>query len=120
MELGARLGSDVPFFTSGMAFATGRGEILQEVDIPRLSLKIAKPSFGLSTAHVYAHAQPQINPCPDELLTSFIRNDPFFVNDLEIPAFHLKPALKAFKASLQKDGHKAVMTGSGTAFIILT
>lgn len=121
MALGARIGSDVPFFfTSGMAFATGRGEILQEVNIPKLPLKIVKPNFGLSTSLVYAHAVPQKHPSPFDLLESFKRGTPHLINDLEIPAFKLHPELKEFKDSLQQNGHRAIMTGSGTAFIVLT
>ena len=56
-ELGALLGSDVPFFISGARFALGRGrgEILKAVRAPRVKIWhcLVKPPFGISTKKAY-------------------------------------------------------------------
>ncbi len=55
--LGAKLGSDVPFFILNTSFAhgTGRGEVLEK--IPAKTVKIwhclVKPDFGISTKEAY-------------------------------------------------------------------
>jgi len=58
-KLGASLGSDVPFFLSGVKFALGRGrgEILKKVQAPRLKIWhcLVKPPFGISTKKAYAN-----------------------------------------------------------------
>ena len=54
-ELGARLGSDIPFcIMGGTMLATGRGEVLTRLpSFPRLSVVLAKPLVGVSTAWAY-------------------------------------------------------------------
>lgn len=55
-EIGASLGSDVPFCLDGVtALATGRGEKLEPLPpLPPLHVVLAKPEFGVSTAWAYA------------------------------------------------------------------
>lgn len=50
-DLGAKVGSDVPFCTlGGTAMAEGRGEILRKLpNMPHCSLVICKPEFSVST-----------------------------------------------------------------------
>lgn len=54
-ELGARLGSDIPFcIMGGTMLATGRGEVLTRLpSFQRLSVVLAKPPVGVSTAWAY-------------------------------------------------------------------
>jgi 4-diphosphocytidyl-2-C-methyl-D-erythritol kinase len=56
-DLGATLGSDVPFFILEARFAMGcgRGEILQEMKMPHLTFWhcLVKPNFGISTKKAY-------------------------------------------------------------------
>lgn len=54
-ELGAKLGSDIPFcIMGGTMLATGRGEILQRLpDFPACHVVLAKPAIGVSTAWAY-------------------------------------------------------------------
>lgn len=54
--LGAKVGSDVPFFLcASQAFVTGRGEIVEPI-LPRkpFSALILKPPFGVSTKEAFA------------------------------------------------------------------
>jgi 4-diphosphocytidyl-2-C-methyl-D-erythritol kinase len=55
-DLGAAVGSDVPFFlTGGAAFVTGRGDIIEPA-VPRtdLGILLAYPGFGVSTKWAYS------------------------------------------------------------------
>lgn len=54
-ELGARVGSDVPFcVVGGTVLCEGRGEILTRLpDIPRCIFLICKPEFSISTPVLY-------------------------------------------------------------------
>jgi len=60
-ELGASLGSDVPwFFVDGPGIVSGRGEIVRPVSgLPALHAVIACPATGLSTALVYSRCRPE-------------------------------------------------------------
>ena len=57
MKLGARLGSDVPFFILNASFAlgSGRGEMLKKIPAQKVRLWhcIVKPPFGISTKEAY-------------------------------------------------------------------
>lgn len=54
-DLGAQLGSDVPFFVKAdAAWCTGRGEIVEPLSVgARLYFVLVAPPFGCSTAEVY-------------------------------------------------------------------
>jgi len=54
-ELGAQIGSDVPFCTiCGTAMAEGRGEILRKLpDMPDCVFVVCKPEFSVSTPELY-------------------------------------------------------------------
>jgi len=54
-ELGAQIGSDVPFcIRGGTMFASGRGELLERLpDLPPVWVVLAKPPVSVSTAWAY-------------------------------------------------------------------
>ncbi len=60
-EIGAEIGSDVPFCVyGGTAVATGRGEKIEHIPAPPPSWVIlAKPTIGVSTADVYRNLNLQ-------------------------------------------------------------
>lgn len=118
----SEIGSDIPFFFShGTAYCTGRGEKVR--DLPKLTLSplsLFKPPEGVSTPEVYKALNLQL--CakidPEKLLEDFYSGDPFFLNDLEEPAFRLLPLLRHYKTSLLEKGCSfAVMSGSGSSFL---
>lgn len=107
------IGSDVPvFFSHGTAHCTGRGERVHH--LPPLgpqSLWIVKPPIGLSTPEVFRKFR---------LNDQGLAIGDYFLNDLERPAFELRPELKMLKESLLKsDFDTVLMTGSGSAFFCL-
>ncbi|NLY35682.1 MAG: 4-(cytidine 5'-diphospho)-2-C-methyl-D-erythritol kinase, partial [Tissierellia bacterium] len=123
-RLAMDLGSDVPFFLKkGSCLARGRGELLEEVKGTSQSwILLVKPHYGISTAEVYKnfHSGDRKNTQVDLCLHRYLKEDPLFmedsVNDLEKPAFRLKPELEHIKNSL---GKGALMSGSGTTFFKL-
>ncbi|MDA8434160.1 MAG: 4-(cytidine 5'-diphospho)-2-C-methyl-D-erythritol kinase [Nitrospiraceae bacterium] len=63
MELGARLGSDVPFFIgeSPFAFAEGRGERVRGIAAKAsVWMLLVKPDIGVSTAWAYGAYKPEL------------------------------------------------------------
>lgn len=60
-ELGAQLGSDIPFcIMGGTMLATGRGEILTRLaDMPETWVVLAKPRISVSTAWAYQNYDEQ-------------------------------------------------------------
>jgi 4-diphosphocytidyl-2-C-methyl-D-erythritol kinase len=122
-SLAARIGSDVPFFISqGAARCRGRGEIVEPVEtLPRLSLLLLKPDFGIPTVWAYQHWRdardlPGIDYSPQQI------GELILENDLERPVFEKYLFLAAMKTWLrrQPEVRAALMSGSGsTVFAVL-
>lgn len=124
-EWSVEIGSDVPFFFSeGTAYCTGRGEnVLPLCSLKSSPLCIVKPQLGLSTPEVFrrlnfeASVSEQI--IKSDLAAFLLGNLPYF-NDLEKPAFEIRPELYQLKTELLKKGFEIVlMSGSGSAFFCL-
>ncbi|MEY2505586.1 MAG: 4-diphosphocytidyl-2-C-methyl-D-erythritol kinase, partial [Verrucomicrobiota bacterium] len=86
IELGAQLGSDVPFFiVRSPAICRGRGEIVAPAELPgRFRLLLVKPDFGVPTPCAYgrwreSREMPGVDYSPQEF--GGVR----FANDLERP-----------------------------------
>jgi 4-diphosphocytidyl-2-C-methyl-D-erythritol kinase len=117
----SQLGSDCSFFISNKpSLATGKGELLSEIN---LSLKgkyiaIVKPTFSISTKEAYSLVKPSE---PKFNLQAFAslpmeewKNN--FVNDFEKPLFEKYSQLKELKKLLYDNGaFYASMSGSGSA-----
>jgi len=125
MELGARLGSDVPFcLLGGTALGRGRGEILSTLpSCPRNWLVLVKPDYGLATARVYQNLRlenlehPDLNIFLRALETGNLAAIPLS-NVLEHSAFALDPRLARLKdEALNAGALKAVLCGSGPTIL---
>lgn len=121
-EMGALIGSDVPFFLSeGTAFCTGRGESMRS-SFPIVDLKfltIVKPPFGISTKDVYRSfdAERVILRDSEETLHKCLKGDFVLYNDLEVAAFECNPSMKVIRDKLVASGFDDVlMCGSGSSF----
>lgn len=126
--LAATLGSDVPFFLKAApAFATGRGELLEELTtgggaryrLP-FALVVAVPPVHVSTAEAYRLVAPHDRPRPD-LVAAVLSNDldrwrRDLVNDFEAPILQQHPEIARAKAQLVEAGAGyAALSGSGAA-----
>lgn len=124
--LGARLGSDIPFFLSSTtaAICRGRGEIVEPIRLPgRFWFVIARPPAGLSTAEVYRHCRPSsvawsAADLARQLSRGHLRKGAaLFHNALREPAERLSSGLARLKTAFARApfaGHS--MSGSGSAW----
>ena len=123
LEIGAQLGSDVPFFLqSSPARGTGRGEVLEPIPLTKLPWAVLlHPGFGSPTAEAYARyasrRQPGEEGVPTLLrITSGKNYELHPRNDLE-PAVEQKYLwIRAAREwlSRQKGALVARMSGSGS------
>ncbi|MCI6910842.1 MAG: 4-(cytidine 5'-diphospho)-2-C-methyl-D-erythritol kinase [Veillonellaceae bacterium] len=123
-ELGARLGSDIPFcIMGGTMLATGRGEILTRLpSFPRLSVVLAKPPVDVSTAWAYkTYDAGYDGPHPDNeaMLEAIHGGDAhkaagLLCNVLEGVTETEHPVIADYKRLMMEHGAMAsMMSGSG-------
>ncbi|ULO07529.1 4-(cytidine 5'-diphospho)-2-C-methyl-D-erythritol kinase [Paenibacillus sp. 19GGS1-52] len=123
-ELGAELGSDVPFcVTGGTALATGRGEKLTPIaNPPQCWVVLAKPPINVSTAEVYGRVRSNnivVHPSAREMQDAIEAGDFGTVcnklgNVLEDVTLKLHPEVQQLKEAMVKLGADGVlMSGSG-------
>jgi len=135
-ELGASLGSDIPFFLqTGPALATGRGEVIQPLaGFPAMGgvcFVLVHPGFGISTPWAYQQlanfpAAARGTPGRAQRLIALLQTSleaaaAEFYNSLEAPALHKYPLLALFQEFFREHGAPAtLMSGSGSATFALT
>ena len=133
-EIGAELGSDVPFaLAGGTAVGTGRGERLSPV-LARTPLHwvLALAESGLSTPAVFAeldrlraHGEPPRVEGVHAMLTALTSGDPVAVgaalgNDLQAAAISLQPGLRrTLRAGIAAGALGGVVSGSGPTVALL-
>ena len=121
----SQLGSDCAFFiTAEPSFATGRGEVLEPVNIAEQNLQgyyiaIVKPTIAVSTREAFKQIicrQPE-HCCRDIVRQPVETWKTVLTNDFEEPAFKQHPELADIKQRLYDLGAVyAQMSGSGSAF----
>ena len=121
----SRLGSDCAFFiTTEPSFATGRGEVLEPMNIAEQNLQgyyiaIVKPAIAVSTREAFQQIicrQPE-HCCRDIVRQPVETWKTVLTNDFEEPAFKQHPELADIKQRLYDLGAVyAQMSGSGSAF----
>lgn len=129
-DLGAELGSDVPFcVTGGTALATGTGAATAQVlSRGHYHWVVGIDDEPLSTADVYGAWDERCEPSqiePDAVLHALRTEDPEALgaalhNDLQEAVFALRPDLRDRRqALLDADALGAVVTGSGPTVVAL-
>jgi 4-diphosphocytidyl-2-C-methyl-D-erythritol kinase len=130
IEWSAELGSDISFFfSSGSAYCTGRGEIIEPLPpLPPTSLYLVKPPYGCSTPAVFKElglspGEKLGGPNPRAMLERFqddlLKGAPY-LNDLEEPAFAVAPQLRELRDALRGYGFRHVMmSGSGSTIFCI-
>jgi len=131
--LAAALGSDVPFFLFGpSSICTGRGEVVRPVSQPRVArwCVLMLPEIHMPTAAVYKRFDElgldfddEIEHEPDWINWSAKKSKDLLsglVNDLERPAFEIKPELGKLRADVElRLGRTVRMSGSGSSLFTL-
>ncbi|MBM7694567.1 4-diphosphocytidyl-2-C-methyl-D-erythritol kinase [Peribacillus deserti] len=122
-ELGAEIGSDVPFCVyGGTALAAGRGEKIKHLPVPpKCWIILAKPTIGVSTADVYRklNVADADHPNIEEMISALDQSDYRKVcsnlkNVLEQVTLHTNPEVALIKDQMKRFGADAVlMSGSG-------
>jgi 4-diphosphocytidyl-2-C-methyl-D-erythritol kinase len=133
LDLGGRLGSDVPFsLLGGTAHGTGRGELLQALPDAHTWWWVVVPSHaGLSTPAVYRRFDEMFPDAPESPASSHAvlsalssrvpdRLAAALHNDLEAPALDLRPELGDLIARGEADGAlRGMVSGSGPTVVFL-
>jgi len=121
MEIGARIGADIPFFIfERSAVATGIGEKLVPLEIrPSIWLVLVNPAWKVSTRWAYEGLSFRLTKRPIHIKLPPFFNDIGQVarilhNDLESVTIAEFPEIDAIKAELLSHGAVgSLMTGSG-------
>lgn len=113
------LGSDVPFFVADVpaAFATGRGEKLRAVSLPRLNLVLVDPGVPVSAGDAYAALSGPGVPLPlQATVAGLAGTGPVCLrNDLQVGVAALHPVIADVLRALEGAGLRGVsMSGSGS------
>ena len=124
-EIGASLGSDVPFFLSdGLALATGRGEILTPLEPwPPRWVVLANPGVPVSTAWAYREVSSKLTGWQRQASIINLVTDrglpwpPLWAfNRLEAVVLPHRAEVRSLKALLERGGGAPVlMSGSGAS-----
>lgn len=118
-DYAAKIGSDCPFFIENtIKIATGRGEILQAVDLDLTGkwLALVNPNLHISTKEAYAGVRPKQ---PENHLREVLADRAWWKdrlsNDFEESVFQIYPQLGTIKTQLYESGaFYAAMSGSGS------
>jgi len=123
-ELGAQLGSDIPFcLLGGTMLSTGRGEVLKRLpDLPATWVVLAKPRISVSTAWAYQNYDAQgakEHPDNERIQQEIARGDRKAVagllcNVLESVTIKKYDVISQYKQMMLQQGAMAsMMSGSG-------
>ena len=124
-EYAAQLGSDVAFFIENRpAFATGRGEIMEiiDLDLSHKKITVVKPNLSISTAEAYALIEPKRTKISlKEMIKYPVEEWKHSIsNDFEKPLFEKYPLLQNIKTALYEKGADYVsLSGSGSALFAI-
>jgi 4-diphosphocytidyl-2-C-methyl-D-erythritol kinase len=120
LEIGLRLGADVPFFLLGRnAWVEGIGEKITPVELPPARFVVLKPDEGLETRAIFT-APDLKRDSQTAILSGFAVSSSagkfdFGRNDLQPVAQRLCPGVDQALQWLESRGLQGRMTGSGSA-----
>ncbi len=121
IDYSLQLGSDCPFFILNKpCFATGRGEILDliDLDLSNYKIVIVHPGIHISTAWAFSKIKPAlpVNPINKVIQQPISAWKKELKNDFEEPVFAQHPEIRNIKDELYKTGAiYSAMSGSGSA-----
>jgi 4-diphosphocytidyl-2-C-methyl-D-erythritol kinase len=127
VEIGAKLGSDVPFFFyGGTALGTGRGTDIKSLqDVENTRLLLITPNENVPTGEAFARLnlshltnkseKSKFIVCRQEDKTFDLRQNKL-ENDFEKSVFEINPEIKRVKSKLLELGaSQALLSGSGAS-----
>ncbi len=119
MEIGIKIGADVPFFLykGGAAIGSGIGERLEKIELPLLFYVLIYPNFEVSSRWAYQNfllTKKEFHFNLHQLLTTPQRISSFLWNDLEEVVSHRYQEIAMMKEMLLSVGALgSLMSGSG-------
>ncbi len=120
IDYALQLGSDCPFFIKNIpVYATGRGEIMEPVQLDLSDYKIVLINPGIHVNTGWAFSQLSLvtrnEPLKNIIALPVTEWKHVLHNDFEIPVFQQYPTIKDLKEKLYEAGAiYAAMTGSGS------
>jgi len=118
-EVLSRISSDAPFFVSGgTALGKGKGDVLEPLMHPELTITLIIPSVEARTSLVYSLLRDADfwHPDEEELISAFNRGDfSFMDNVLGKKAMEVYPEIAEVYRFIEYSGYKPLVSGSGSA-----
>lgn len=115
LELGVKLGADVPFFIGGRdAWVEGIGEILTPIALPPASYLVLKPPVAIPTAAIFSSPLLRRNTEPATMAV-FLAESEFGKNDLQAGAEAYSKQVVDGLEILKQNLGLSRMSGSGSA-----
>lgn len=122
LEYALKLGSDCPFFIINKpCYATGRGEMLEEIalDLSEYKILLVNPGIHINTGWAFSKLEPQkpATSLPGLVSLPIHTWQQHILNDFEKPVTEAHPELAEIKEALLNNGAVyAAMSGSGSSF----
>jgi 4-diphosphocytidyl-2-C-methyl-D-erythritol kinase len=119
-NLAIELGSDCPFFLINLpCFGSGRGEVLENIDLKLegLYILLVNPGIHVHTGKAYSQSVPQPSPCNLKVIEriSIDKWNDLVSNDFEKVVFPIHPEIEKIKRELYARGAVySSMSGSGS------
>ena len=119
MQLGLKLGADVPFFIFGKnAWVEGIGDQLHPISIPEFNFVVAVPNISISTSSIFASFKLTNNANPLKIATSFDSKEHEFIdNDLESLVIEKFLSVSKLMDWMKSFGY-AKMSGTGSSIFL--
>lgn len=116
IELGAKLGADVPIFIYGKsAWAEGIGEKLQPISLPEEEMLLIVPNIPISTRKVFESEHLSRH---NQRLEGIYFDQSRKINDCESAIFHHYPKMKRYMEQLTAMNTDPFITGTGASIYI--
>ena len=130
ISLSSSLGSDVGFFIKNkVALCTGRGEIVNTLDIkmPKLNVLLIKPNVGLSTKEIYKNYEYLGEPKEDKItvIINTLKNKQIdelkrnIFNDLKRVSLKFSKELRELYNEIKELGIDVFVSGSGPTMYVV-
>ena len=130
ISLSSSLGSDVGFFIKNkVALCTGRGEIVNTLDIkmPKLNVLLIKPNVGLSTKEIYKNYEYLGEPKEDKIngIINALKNKQIdelkrnIFNDLKRVSLDVSKELRELYNEIKELGIDVFVSGSGPTMYVV-